>query len=109
MIVLDCINTVKLALQIVELEYEDCPNQNLLEAKIELERKINKYLRNCEQMNEIENRLYYKIAFEGKNVMRACNEVADENYYNNVKPNNIEHIRRIYHNKVKKYINVGEK
>ena len=50
-----------------------------------------------------------KIAYEGKNVMKACNEVADENYFKNIKPNNIEHIRRIYHNNVKKYINVGEK
>ena len=109
MIVLDCKKSVKLALQIVNIEYSENPSTELLLERKKLEDRIDMYLDNCKQMNEIENRLYYKIAYEGKNVMKACNEVADENYFKNIKPNNIEHIRRIYHNNVKKYINVGEK
>ena len=55
-------------------------------------------------INSIEYRLYLKI-LNGKTPTQAVNEIADENFNNDIKPNGTTQIWK-YYNKIKKIIKV---
>lgn len=55
-------------------------------------------------INSIEYRLYLKI-LNGKTPTQAVNEVADENFNNDIKPNGTTQIWK-YYKKIKKFIKV---
>ena len=102
--VIDCIKSAELALEIVTKEYTNHPSESLKKEKEKLEKDVNYYKECFSKMPEIENRLFYKIAYEGKGIMKAVNEVADENYYNDIKPTHPQWIYEKYYKKIKKYL-----
>ena len=107
--IITCIKSAELVLSCLEKEYKDNPSEKIEENIELLKEKINFYKESFKQMPEIENRLYYKIAYEGKNIMKACNEVANENYMNNSKPTDAIHIYKKYYKNIKKILNNNEK
>ncbi|MCI9585682.1 MAG: hypothetical protein HFH45_03500 [Bacilli bacterium] len=106
--IISCIKSAELALQVINEELLHNPSEDLLEEKEILENRINFYKSNLSKMPEIENRLYYKIEYEGKSIMKAVNEVADENYYNDIKPTDPTWIFRKYLKNIRKYLNNNE-
>lgn len=106
--IISCIKSAMLALECLEKQYEYEPTNEIKEKLDKVRELIENYKNNFKQMPEIENRLYYKIAYEGKGIMKACQEVADENYFNNVKPANVNVIHRDYYKKIKKFLKVDE-
>lgn len=106
--IIHCIKSAELVLSCLEKEYKDNPSEKVAKDIDIIKNKINFYKNNFKQMPEIENRLYYKIAYEGKNIMKACNEIADENYEKDIKPTDATHIYKYYYKKIKKYLNNNE-
>lgn len=106
--IISCIKSAELALEVINKELLHNPSKKLLKEKEELENRINFYKTNLSKMPEIENRLYYKIKYEGKSIMKAVNEVADENYFNNTTPSDAKWIHTKYFKNVKKYLNQDE-
>lgn len=102
--VISCIKSAELALEVLEEEYNRNPTKELYDEIEKLEDTINRYKHNLSLMSEIENRLYYKIKYLGKNPTLAIKEVADENYFNDVKPSSVSVLWNIYSEKVKKFI-----
>ena len=98
--IITCIKSAELVLNCLEKEYKDNPSEKIAKDIELIKEKINFYKESFKQMPEIENRLYYKIAYEGKNIMKACNEVANENYMNNSKPTDAIHIYKKYYKKI---------
>lgn len=52
---------------------------------------------------KIEYRIYLKL-LEGKNVSKAIEEVASENYQNDIKPASVDRLWKIYYKNLKKII-----
>lgn len=102
--VIECIKSAELALEVLQAEYKHNPSEDLANEIQYLNDRIRNYKNNLSKMPEIENRLYYKIMYEGKNIMKAVNEVADENYFNGVKPANYQWIYDKYYKKIKNLI-----
>lgn len=106
MLVVKCIKNVEKELQVVNLElertgYED---QELIQKQKELTDYLEKYKSVLLELSDMESRLYYKIVYEGLNPSRAIEKVAEENYLNDVRPNNPDHIRKFIYKNVKKYL-----
>lgn len=102
--VIDCIKSAELALEILNREYLNRPTKELKEEKERLENDIKFYKDTFSKMPEIENRIYYKVVYEGKGVWQSINEVADENYYNDIKPMDATYIYKKYYKKIEKFI-----
>lgn len=102
--IISCIKSAELTLNVLRAEYERVKSDELLKDIKYLEEKINYYKESFKKMPEIENRLYYKIEYEGKNTMKAIEEVANENSVNGVKPTDTTYIYKKYFKKIKKYL-----
>lgn len=102
--IVECIKSAELSLKVIEEECRRNPSEHLLEEKDKLLRLVENYKFYLSQMPEIENRIYYKIAYEGKCTSRAIKEVAEENYINNQKPTDESWIYRKYYPKVKEIL-----
>lgn len=105
---IDCIESAELTLKAINKELKCTTDeetiQKLQNQKRKLEDNVQQYYELLSKMPEIENRLVYKIVYLGKAPMQAIKEVADENYLNDIKPNSIRQIQRIYYKKVKNVI-----
>ena len=113
MIIVKCIKNVEKELEIISIELEreslkENPDEKytnkLLKEKEKLEKYLNKYKDNLSKLDDIEARIYYKIAYEGLNPMKAIDKVAEENYLNDKKPTNNNYIFRTIYPKIKKML-----
>ena len=111
MIVIKCIKQVEIELDTVNSELERIKNNKLnntdyktelLIEKQKLEEILGKYKLNLYELPDIESRLYRKLVYEGKNVTKAVDEIAEENYLNSKKPTDPSYIFRKYWKKIKK-------
>lgn len=101
--IINCIKSAELSLQVLEKEYERTNNKELLNDIYKLQELINLYKENMKKMPEIENRLYYKIVYENKGVNRAVDEICDENSQQNISPSSRTRIF-FYYKKIKDFI-----
>ena len=106
---IDFINDLELQIQILmELKIDaDCEVKDLNE-KIERKRAI---LNRCKKHLEIleEDEICYRIylhILDGMTVTKAIEKVAEENYFNNVKPTSPQTLWKYYYPKLKKMLNV---
>lgn len=95
---MDCIPYINdLLIEIKVLEELDSSNPEI-KGKILIKReKIDKVKENLSKMsvNSIEYRLYFKI-LSGRTPTQAVNEIADENFAEDIKPNGITQIWKYY-------------
>ena len=104
---MDCIPYIN------DLQIEIAILNKIADDDIDVKRKIKEKQETIEMIkenlskisiNSIEYRLYLKI-LNGKTPTQAVNEIADENFNNNIKPNGTTQIWK-YYNKIKKIIKV---
>ena len=107
MIVIKCIKQVETELNTINSELERIKNNKLnntdykaelLIEKQKLEEILDKYKLNLYELPDIESRLYRKLVYEGKNVTKAVDEIAEENYLNSEKTtHNFSHFLQLIH------------
>lgn len=104
---MDCIPYIN------DLQIEIAILNKIADGDIDVKRKIKEKQETIEMIkenlskisiNSIEYRLYLKI-LNGKTPTQAVNEIADENFNNDIKPNGTTQIWK-YYNKIKKIIKV---
>lgn len=104
---MDCIPYIN------DLQIEIAILNKIADDDIDVKRKIKEKQETIEMIkedlskisiNSIEYRLYLKI-LNGKTATQAVNEIADENFNNDIKPNGTTQIWK-YYNKIKKIIKV---
>lgn len=104
---MDCIPYIN------DLQIEIAILNKIADDDIDVKRKIKEKQETIEMIkedlskisiNSIEYRLYLKI-LNGKTPTQAVNEIADENFNNDIKPNGTTQIWK-YYNKIKKIIKV---
>lgn len=104
---MDCIPYIN------DLQIEIAILNKIADDDIDVKRKIKEKQETIEMIkenlskisiNSIEYRLYLKI-LNGKTPTQAVNEVADENFNNDIKPNGTTQIWK-YYKKIKKFIKV---
>lgn len=113
MLIVKCIKNVEKELEVVNIELErERKKEEVDPLKIkeltykqeELQQYLDKYKSNLSQLDDIEARIYYKIAYEGLNPMKAIDKVAEENYLNDKKPTSNNYIFRVFYPNVKKML-----
>lgn len=113
MIIVKCIKNVEKELEVInsELKRESTKQKKnekyiieLFKEKENLEEYLEQYKKNLSELNEIETRIYYKIAYEGLNPMKAIEKVAEENYLKDITPCNVCYIHRKIFPKVRKLL-----
>lgn len=87
-------------------KYKDSEELNNTISKIENSLKV--IMKNLEQMSvdSIEYRIYVNM-LNGLSISRSIEKVAEENYINDTKPNNVKYIWRKNYNNLKKIIKNG--
>ena len=115
MIIIRCIKNVEKELEVVNNELERELKKvesdysyilDLQNTKSDLENYLEKYKKNLSELNDIEARIYYKIVYDGLNIMKAIEKVAEENYLNSQKPTDTIHIYKKIFPKVKKLLEI---
>lgn len=113
MLIVKCIKNVEKELEVINIELEresskESPDEayinKLFKEKDKLEKYLNKYQDNLSKLDDLESRIYYKIAYEGLNPMKAIDKVAEENYLNDKKPTSNNYIFRTVYPKIKKML-----
>lgn len=100
---MDCIPYINDLLQEIEI-LKLIDNDDAIKKTKEKERQIEKIKATLLKMSEnsIEYRLYFKI-LSGRTPTQAVNEIADENFAEDIKPNGITQIWK-YYKKIKKLL-----
>lgn len=113
MIIVKCIKNVEKELEVIDIELERESNKKqanqeqidkLVKQKEDLQSYIDKYKLNLSQLDDLSARIYYKIAYEGLNPMKAIDKVAEENYLNDKKPTSNNYIFRTIYPKIKELL-----
>lgn len=105
---MDCIpyiNDLQLEINILKDIMND-NNKDNIECQIkEKENLIRQCKNNLSKLSsyKIEYRIYLKL-LEGKNVSKAIEEVASENYQKDIKPASVDRLWKIYYKNLKKII-----
>lgn len=85
----------------IELSVIDKEIERLNKHKSDILSSLNDYKEYFEKLDGIEERLFYKIFYEGKKPSKAVYEIADENYMKDIKPASESQIWKYYNNLIK--------